>query len=141
MVKFAAVLPGVVAALLNVSMAREGTEYLELDQTLDGLQTAPREPLFVHVPATAGGSEQVCSPPPLTALASHVPLPLLLSNPLPHLRPLLLLLKASVSAYSRPPLLCVLGCGMCARKGGTPNPCSPPLSAEVFAAARPHAAV
>ncbi|KAL1520017.1 hypothetical protein AB1Y20_023496 [Prymnesium parvum] len=57
-VKYADDLNGISPAHLNVSTARESSEYLELDQTLNGLQTSPRATLFVHAPALAGGSEQ-----------------------------------------------------------------------------------
>ncbi|KAL1521189.1 hypothetical protein AB1Y20_022741 [Prymnesium parvum] len=67
-VKYADDLNGISPARLNVSMARESSEYLELDQTLNGLQTSPRAPLFVHVPALAGGSEQVGLASPLFAM-------------------------------------------------------------------------
>jgi len=58
-VKFSNQLQTYDAALLNVSTARESSEYLRPAQKLQVLPpTKDDEPLFVHAPALAGGSEQ-----------------------------------------------------------------------------------
>ncbi|KAL1495217.1 hypothetical protein AB1Y20_017080 [Prymnesium parvum] len=64
-VKYADDLNGISPARLNVSTARESSEYLRPALKLQVLPpTKDDEPLFVHAPALAGGSEQVCSTPP-----------------------------------------------------------------------------
>mmetsp|Transcript_38046 Transcript_38046/g.87076 ORF Transcript_38046/g.87076 Transcript_38046/m.87076 type:complete len:220 (-) Transcript_38046:1342-2001(-) len=69
MKKFPISLAGVDAALLNVSTARESSEYLRPALKLQVLPpTKDDEPLFVHAPALAGGSEQVGLASPLFAM-------------------------------------------------------------------------
>ncbi|KAL1522906.1 hypothetical protein AB1Y20_017871 [Prymnesium parvum] len=59
------------AAQLNVSTARESSEYLRPAQKLQVLPpTKDDEPLFVHVPALAGGSEQGAAQDPDTSKRS-----------------------------------------------------------------------